>query len=176
VQALSGNLDVWHDPLAPDPEKAIALCWILHITGDLHQPLHTVALFSQDLFPEGDRGGNLIEVRQGPDSRNLHYVWDSLVDDARDVDISGLRVRTTRAGSIDDTAIETWVRQHANLARLNVYSGEILRQLIAKRGRTRPPVVRVSDEYLERARGIAARQLVLAGGRAADLLRVAGTP
>jgi hypothetical protein len=27
-----------------DADKAIALCWYLHLVGDVHQPLHTVAL------------------------------------------------------------------------------------------------------------------------------------
>jgi hypothetical protein len=30
-----------------DPErKAIALAWLFHLVGDIHQPLHTVQLFS----------------------------------------------------------------------------------------------------------------------------------
>src|SRR5262249_5099838 len=46
-----------------DPErKAIALAWLFHLVGDLHQPLHTVQLFTVD-YPNGDRGGNEICVR-----------------------------------------------------------------------------------------------------------------
>jgi hypothetical protein len=170
VQALKGNLQTWRDPSASDADKAVALCWILHITGDLHQPLHSVALFSQSLFPEGDRGGNLIEVHWGRETRNLHYVWDSLIERSRDVDISIARLRPNRGDSIDVTEIDRWVLQHANLARLNVYSGEITAQLIATSNAGRGATVSVSDDYLQRAKAIATRQLILAGERATGLL------
>ena len=46
-----------------DPErKAIALAWLFHLVGDIHQPLHTAQLFTVD-YPQGDRGGNEICVR-----------------------------------------------------------------------------------------------------------------
>ena len=35
--------------------KAIALAWLFHLVGDIHQPLHTAQLFSVD-YPKGDRG------------------------------------------------------------------------------------------------------------------------
>ena len=61
-------------------EKAVALCWLFHLVGDVHQPLHTVALFTP-AYPEGDRGGNLAfaRVRAGGAILNLHQLW---VDDA----------------------------------------------------------------------------------------------
>jgi hypothetical protein len=42
--------------------KAVALAWLFHLVGDIHQPLHTAQLFTVD-FPQGDRGGNEICVR-----------------------------------------------------------------------------------------------------------------
>jgi hypothetical protein len=46
-----------------DPERrAIALAWLFHLVGDIHQPLHTSQLFTVD-YPKGDRGGNEICVR-----------------------------------------------------------------------------------------------------------------
>ena len=37
-----------------DPEeRAIALCWLLHLGGDIHQPLHAGALYSPGVFPDG---------------------------------------------------------------------------------------------------------------------------
>src|SRR5262245_13670239 len=42
--------------------KAIALAWLVHLIGDIHQPLHTAQLFTVD-YPKGDRGGNEICVR-----------------------------------------------------------------------------------------------------------------
>jgi len=36
--------------------RAIALAWLFHLVGDIHQPLHTAQLFTVD-YPQGDRGG-----------------------------------------------------------------------------------------------------------------------
>ena len=49
-----------------DPErKAIALAWLSHLVGDIHQPLHAAQIFTVD-YPNGDRGGNEICVRVLP--------------------------------------------------------------------------------------------------------------
>jgi S1/P1 Nuclease len=37
--------------------KAVALAWLFHLVGDIHQPLHTAQLFTT-AYPQGDRGGN----------------------------------------------------------------------------------------------------------------------
>jgi hypothetical protein len=46
-----------------DPQrKAIALAWLFHLVGDIHQLLHTAQLFTVE-YPQGDRGGNEICAR-----------------------------------------------------------------------------------------------------------------
>ncbi len=60
------------DPAADAGERAIALAWILHLGGDVHQPLHTSGRVTET-EPEGDRGGNLFKL-DGDD--NLHWYWD----------------------------------------------------------------------------------------------------
>jgi S1/P1 Nuclease len=42
--------------------RAIALAWLFHLVGDIHQPLHTAQLFSVE-YPQGGRGGNEICIR-----------------------------------------------------------------------------------------------------------------
>lgn len=59
-------------------EKAINLCWILHLIGDLQQPLHCASLFSEE-FPDGDRGGNAARYRIGERVIKLHSFWDGLL-------------------------------------------------------------------------------------------------
>src|SRR5207302_6807288 len=61
-----------------DEEKAVYLTWLFHLVGDIHQPLHCTAVYSER-FPTGDRGGNLalIRIRSGP--VNLHSFWDGLL-------------------------------------------------------------------------------------------------
>jgi hypothetical protein len=38
-----------------DEEKAVYMTWLFHLVGDIHQPLHYAAEFSQR-FLDGDRG------------------------------------------------------------------------------------------------------------------------
>ncbi|EQC32848.1 hypothetical protein SDRG_09383 [Saprolegnia diclina VS20] len=53
------------------------LRYFLHVFGDVHQPLHTVAGISAD-FPKGDLGGNNYQFAQPCDAgTNLHAIWDS---------------------------------------------------------------------------------------------------
>jgi hypothetical protein len=48
------------------------LPWLVHVEGDVHQPLHCVSRFTKSQ-PKGDAGGNQVFVTPG---RNLHSVWD----------------------------------------------------------------------------------------------------
>ena len=59
-----------------DPLKSsIFLRFLLHLAGDIHQPMHCISLFSEE-FPEGDLGGTLFEVTfKG--STQLHLFWDT---------------------------------------------------------------------------------------------------
>jgi hypothetical protein len=68
---------------ATDPDatkRAIALTWLFHLVGDVHQPLHTSQLFSVD-YPDGDQGGNQICIRTklGNEPINLHRFWDEVI-------------------------------------------------------------------------------------------------
>ncbi|GIX46892.1 MAG: endonuclease [Candidatus Tectimicrobiota bacterium] len=76
------------DPQQPLPRRIVALAWVTHLLGDLHQPLHTGRA--------ADRGGTLTCVTWlGQPSRlvrrdgdlacsgaDLHAVWDSLLLEA----------------------------------------------------------------------------------------------
>ena len=56
-------------------EKAIALRIILHVVGDIHQPLHTITQVSH-AHPRGDRGGNDFHLGKNKVGNNLHRYWD----------------------------------------------------------------------------------------------------
>lgn len=81
IQAIKANLAGLHSDERTDAEKAVHLCWVLHLVGDAHQPLHSSALFSKTTFPNGDRGGNLIKIG----SSNLHSLWDRLLPNEKTV-------------------------------------------------------------------------------------------
>lgn len=54
---------------ASSEEKATALRFVVHIIGDLHQPLHA--------GNGSDRGGNDVKLSYFGESSNLHRVWDT---------------------------------------------------------------------------------------------------
>ena len=54
---------------ASQEEKATALRFVVHIIGDLHQPLHA--------GNGTDRGGNDVKVTYFNEPSNLHRVWDT---------------------------------------------------------------------------------------------------
>ncbi len=56
-------------------EKGIALRFILHLIGDIHQPLHAITRISSE-YPQGDRGGNLVRLKHNHVANNLHAYWD----------------------------------------------------------------------------------------------------
>jgi hypothetical protein len=85
VAALKANTYVLKSDAA-DPDKAVALCWLLHLTGDIHQPLHCAVLVSEQ-FPAqpghqvGDVGGNLFVLKIEGKPVRLHGYWDELPGD-----------------------------------------------------------------------------------------------
>ncbi|TNE65997.1 MAG: S1/P1 Nuclease [Alphaproteobacteria bacterium] len=73
LTALEAFTKTLKDKSAPKEDRALALRFIIHIVGDLHQPLHAGRA--------EDRGGNRIEVVWFEQMSNLHKVWDEdLID------------------------------------------------------------------------------------------------
>lgn len=56
-------------------EKSFMLSFFIHVLGDIHQPLHSCSLFS-DEFPNGDQGGNLFNITY-KNMKELHAFYDS---------------------------------------------------------------------------------------------------
>jgi hypothetical protein len=53
------------------------LRFLIHLVGDIHQPLHTVVLYTKQ-FPQGDMGGNKFYVLfPNTTVTTLHMAWDS---------------------------------------------------------------------------------------------------
>jgi hypothetical protein len=170
VQALTGNLLVWRDESASAADRAVALCWILHLTADLHQPLHNVALFSREYFPQGDRGGNSIAIRRKHDVTNLHVVWDGLPNRSDDLTPD----EKTEALLSNDVArirsIDAWAHQQHMRAMEYVYTQEVTRQLLQRISNQQDPEIELTPEYLSTARQVALPQIIIAGHRIAALI------
>jgi hypothetical protein len=73
IEATDRMIRDLKDPNLSIEKKRFALRFLVHLIGDLHQPLHTGR--AEDL------GGNRIRVRWFGRDSNLHRVWDSdLID------------------------------------------------------------------------------------------------
>lgn len=172
--------DALADPGVPASTKAYNLGWIIHVVGDLHQPLHGTSR-STAAAPDGDAGGNRIWVQlrgAGRDSVNLHAVWDGWVgrvsrdtpidDVARGV-AAALPIHASTAGDdlvIPDgaalaAAVLQWADESATLARYMAYD-------LPARQPNGPPML--TDEYVKRGEAIARQRLALAAYRLAALL------
>jgi len=69
VAAIEFYVDVLKNDHSSSEQKLIALKFIVHFVGDIHQPLHAGL--------RSDTGGGSIEVRFFNTDTNLHSVWDS---------------------------------------------------------------------------------------------------
>ena len=166
---------------APDPDaKAVALCWLFHLTGDIHQPLHAGGLVTRD-WPVGDRGGNSAKVRAtaGGKPFNLHFYWDGLITNTDDVRgcrniATELRLRPafarhklpelTATDRFDDWArLESWP-----LAKTVVYRNGTLPV-----GLTDADAPVLPADYAAEAKEVGERRAVVAGYRLAAVVRAA---
>ncbi|WP_242125846.1 S1/P1 nuclease [Sphingobium sp. Sx8-8] len=109
------------DPGAPLEERRTALRFIVHILGDLHQPLHAGG--------GNDRGGNDVKVTFFGAETNLHSVWDSGLIEQRTLSYSEyanwLSRSTTPQQVIDWSATgpATWLRESIAL-RKTIYPAD----------------------------------------------------
>lgn len=69
VQAIYAQTLVLQDSKSTKEEKSLALKMIIHLLGDIHQPMH--------MGRASDRGGNSHYIKFFKSASNLHTVWDS---------------------------------------------------------------------------------------------------
>ena len=184
VEALTAKAADLRDPAVSGPDKAIALCWVLHLCGDIHQPLHAASFYSPQ-FPNGDQGGNgMIVLREPPypDSRsNLHLVWDSLPGNfmSRDFEYyiaDGLRAdpqysREKLKDLLDVKDFAAWAQESHDLAVKYAYlNGQLVGLDSHAQITPDTQIPGLPRGYLKTAEGIAEQRIILAGYRLADLL------
>lgn len=153
--------------------KAFAYCWLFHLVGDVHQPLHAVSLYSAKRFPHGDRGGNSVPLRRG---RNLHALWDELLgsgDRLRDVDreVTELSRRYGGLWRTTSRACEplVWAEESKALAESFVYDAAILGAVRQGDDAELAPI-ELPTAYMQTAGGHARQRIVVAGIRLGALL------
>jgi hypothetical protein len=114
---IERNLRLLADRRLPTRERLMALAWVVHLIGDLHQPLHA--------GDRGDLGGNRFTASYGiiAGRTNLHAIWDGyLADRAISTPpgeprgllstLSDADKAAMREGGVTDWARESWQASH----------------------------------------------------------------
>lgn len=168
-----------------DAERAVALSWVAHLVGDVHQPLHTTSLFTTQFQYEGnkligDRGATRFYIRatEGSEPISLHKYWDDLIigsDGFQDVrnKATALRLRKDFAkDKLTELAVvefQQWaVKESLPLAKEFVYRDGKLEGSGKKSDAPTLPL-----DYAKTVQPIAERRAVLAGYRLAAVLQKA---
>jgi len=169
VPSIVQKITVFRAALAtgePDLLKSYDLVWLLHLVGDVHQPLHCTTRVSQ-AKPHGDAGGNLVLV-QGP-SQNLHAFWDDILGVGYTQNFMnavkvGQALPAPDPSLVGDAQESDWAAESFSLAKSNVY--------VAPVGAGLGPYD-VSGKYTTDAQQLAEARIALAGARLANLLKTA---
>jgi hypothetical protein len=146
--------------------KSYDLVWLLHLVGDIHQPLHATSRFTA-AQPQGDNGGNRVSLCRLPCRKELHAYWDDILGHGRSAAAAIRRAQTLPAASPSAVATRDealWARESLALAESAVYVPPI--------GDGAGPYT-IDEAYRNRAREVGRAQVELAGERLAALLNSA---
>jgi hypothetical protein len=175
------QLAILGDRQRPIAERRIALKWVVHLAGDLHQPLHAVDYAEGGnrihLAGEGPRHGHPGHGPHGPET--LHAFWDSrlvaleLHPEAGEIPRAAMRRLMARTREINEAQRqappEAWALESFALARERALAVEGL-GCAQVPGHSQHLDVQLSREDIARDREVVAERLALAGVRLAVLL------
>jgi hypothetical protein len=168
---LAESISKASDPALAAPERAVALLWVLHLSGDAHQPLHASGRVTAR-EPKGDRGGNDFALGD-LESPNLHALWDSILRRGRrqshgesyfrwesrvaeELAASHPKARLASESGVESP--ELWVKESASIAMSTAYPASLERD------------APVPDRYHAEVFAVCGKQAALAGYRLARVL------
>lgn len=173
------------DTSKPTSTRAMAIAWLGHVVGDVHQPLHATTYFDRShVFRSGgktqfgDRGGNdyfLPKSREGEKKPSLHSIWDGALGSKP----SDLQAFLTENGidsssaaapeppiNLDNiqTLVQGWLDESYELAKTKIYrvSSTGKPQLSTKASKYRPTSAQ--------KKALAGPRVIEAGKRLASIL------
>ena len=163
VEAFTVEL---RDPSIAPAEKLLALKYLLHFVGDLHQPLHA--------GDNHDRGGNCVLLSLGgPRTTNLHSYWDTAVVEPLGPDApaiaSHLTTQITPALKAQWARgdVRSWAQEAYTVAKTSVYA------IGSRPGCDHDAPISPPAGYAAQTQAAAALELERAGVRLASLLNSA---
>src|SRR3954471_21261889 len=167
LEALSRFRAVLQDPKASLADKQLALRFVVHLVGDLHQPLHVGKCC--------DRGGNEVKVGWFGKASNLHSVWDSQMVDDEQLSFTELAAKLERHTSSQDVidwwdiTPRDWISESAQI-RETLYPPPVPKAARGKKKGKGPAVPELSYSYLYKFTPVMERRLQQAGVRLAAYL------
>jgi len=172
---IDRQLKILSDERARLAQRNRALKWIVHLVGDIHQPLHA--------SNRRDRGGNAVQVsffgqRDNPPygNLNLHALWDVHMVRRLVAGRGGERAFVSASPSDSDKAawekgsISDWIRESHEIARDFVYTAL---PVAASCRRRVAGVVAIDQAYYGQAAPVIEVQIRKAGIRLARVLNEA---
>jgi len=169
---IGRQLKILGDERARLPQRNRALKWVVHLVGDIHQPLHA--------SNRHDQGGNVVQVsffgqRDNPPygNLNLHAVWDVHMVRRLLAERGGERAFVSAPLSDGEKAawgrgsISDWIRESHEIARDSAYTAL---PVAASCGRKIAGVVEIDQAYYAKAAPVIEIQIKKAGVRLARVL------
>jgi S1/P1 Nuclease len=163
-------------------DRAVYTCWLFHLVGDVHQPMHCITLFGDD-FPTGDRGGNLARLRVHGSVIQLHSFWDGLLGKSATLStinatlakIDSTLATTTNTVATDlatNTTAESWAKESFDLGREFAYLNGTLIPASSEDDHSNDNFIPEAPEgYADKAGEVARLQVYKAGKRLAAMLK-----
>jgi hypothetical protein len=156
VTALPHYVAILSDRSQSDAARLQALKFIVHFTGDIHQPLHAGY--------RDDKGGNDYQVQFEGKGMNLHRVWDSGLLSTRGLDWHAYAQRLDAEGVAPlpapitplDNPYAQWAEESCRITR-DIY----------------PSGHKLDQSYIDAELPVADQQLREAGRRLAEVLDIA---
>lgn len=177
IFAIEQCMDTLSNPQATDWTKALMLRFLLHIVGDIHQPLHCTTFYSKD-FPEGDMVGSLFPIQwAGQEKNNLHAFWDSMcglgfVRLKRPLDSEGEATIHLLVGELTSSYSEEYFPELSN-SNLDQWREESYQLGCTVVYQGIKPNEALSESYIAIGQEVAKKRITLAGYRLAQLLNTA---
>ena len=155
VRAIYEQTAILEDPSSSREDKQLALKMVVHLLGDIHQPMH--------MGRASDRGGNKHGIKYFGRDNNLHAIWDSsLPESAHKWTYTEWQQQIDRVSDDEEKKItyegtpEKWAKETYEIAS-EVYAGT-------------PENTNVSYDYIADWTPVIETQFLRGGLRLADLL------
>ena len=181
IFAIDRCVKMLKDPTVSGSDKSNWMAWLIHLVGDITQPLHCCALVNEDFkAPLGDRGGNSFFVRAGSGKGvPLHKLWDDSTGTSQGFHAKqrrGYVNQSIQLGSEFKRASLMELGQNKTPAEWSIESWQIARDVVYLRGQLEygkdtSSAVLLPPGYTKIIKTTSERRVAVAGYRLADLIR-----